>query len=357
MSTVPPAGDRRLVGSARQLARADLMELLDGPGRGMRVARLTTANGFDIEVLPDRGMDLGMVSWRGIPLAWSSPVGLISAGRLGGSEDAWDRGFGGGLLATCGLDQFGRESRSESGDVLPMHGRAHTLSASEVRTWADPFGESAGVGFAGSTRQVSSLGECLRLDRVVFAPIGGQTITIQDRVTNEAPVSWPHLLLYHVNLGWPLLDADAVLDIHGVDETGLPVRLGAPIPRDDAAAAGLEEWASMPEPLDGFGEQVFRHPFADVASIAARLTSPNTRVALSLRFSASELPVLYQWKQASTGRYALGIEPANAVAIDGQAEARANGTLPILEPGESREYALTFEIEELFSHDLDAQPV
>ena len=346
MPAARPADLRRLVGSPRQLARADLVELLDGPGRGSRVARLTAADGFDIEVLADRGMDLGMVSWRGLPLAWSSPVGLIAAERLGSTAESWDRGFGGGLLATCGLDQFGRPSRSETGAALPMHGRAHTLAASDVRVWADPLAEDGSIGFAGTTRQASALGECLRLDRVVAAPTNGTTIAITDRVTNEAPVPWPHLILYHVNLGWPLLDPDAILQV-GADDEDDRNRPGTPIPRDAAAEDGLATWHQMPAPQDRFDEQVFRHPLDGLDAVRARLTSPSAGVALSVRFASAELPVLYQWKQASAGRYALGIEPANAVAIGGQEEARANGTLPVLEPGESREYTVTFEIEQL----------
>lgn len=341
-----PTELRRLIGSPRQLGRADLVELLDGPGRGSRVARLTAANGFDVEVLPDRGMDLGMVSWRGVPLAWSSPTGLISAERLGGPEDAWDRGFGGGLVTTCGLDQFGRASRSDDGAYLPMHGRAHTLAASDVRTWADPLGDERSIGFSGTTRQVTALGECLRLDRVVTLSSDGATMTLRDRVTNEAPEAWPHLVLYHVNLGWPLLDADASLDLRSADEEG-ERPLDPPIPRDEAAAAGSDTWARMPAPQDRYAEQVFRHPIDGPATVAARLVSPNTGLVFSLRFESAQLPVLYQWKQAAAGRYALGIEPANAIALDGQAEARANGTLPVLAPGESREYVLTFELTEL----------
>lgn len=339
---------RRLVGSPRQLARADLFEMLEGPGRGARVVRLTAANGFDLEVLPDRGMDIGMVSWRGIPLSWASPVGPIAASRIGGSEEeGWERGFGGGLLTTCGLDQFGRPSEAADGTRLPMHGRAHTLSAYEVRTWARPFEDPAAVGFSGTTRQATALGECLTLERVVSAEVNGTVLSVQDRVTNEAPIPWPHLILYHVNLGWPLIGHGSRLEVLTRHGEGAPRPAAPPVPRDDAAQAGLADWSLMPPPQDGFGEEVFRHPLEQDTRATVRLRSAQAGVALSLDFDTAQLPVLYQWKQAAAGRYALGIEPANAIAIDGQAQARANGSLPILEPGESREYTLAFRVEPL----------
>ncbi len=337
----------RRVGGPRQLARADLLEFADGPGRGSRVARLTEANGFDIEVFPDRGMDLGMVSWRGLPLAWLSPVGPIAPGRLGGLPEAWERGFGGGLLTTCGLDQFGRPSAAADGAPLPMHGRAHTLVASGVHAWAGGPGREATMGCAGTTRQVAALGENLRLDRRVSVGLGSGRLLVEDRVTNDGPEPWPQLILYHVNLGWPLVGESASVSVRGVDEAGAEVPLAAPVPRDAAARAGLADWAGMPPPQDGAPEQVFRHPLEGSAAVAVEVANPEAGVAVSIRFETAALPFLYQWKHPAAGRYALGIEPANAMAIDGQAEARENGTLPILAPGESRDYALAISVESI----------
>nr|WP_199736313.1 DUF4432 family protein [Micromonospora sp. HM5-17] len=61
-------------------------------------------------------------------------------------------------------------------------------------------------------------------------------------------------------------------------------------------------------------------------------------------FHSGQLPALLQWKSLRRGTYVLGIEPANCPVIGGRVEARERGVLPVLQPGESRRYALEFRI-------------
>jgi hypothetical protein len=46
---------------------------------------------------------------------------------------------------------------------------------------------------------------------------------------------------------------------------------------------------------------------------------------------------------SGAGVHVLGIEPANCY-VEGRADERARGTLVMLEPGETREYELAFEV-------------
>ena len=49
-------------------------------------------------------------------------------------------------------------------------------------------------------------GENLVLTRRIEAQLGGRAIAILDRVENRGFRPTPHMLLYHFNFGWPLLD-------------------------------------------------------------------------------------------------------------------------------------------------------
>ncbi len=42
--------------------------------------------------------------------------------------------------------------------------------------------------------------------------------------------------------------------------------------------------------------------------------------------------------------YVMSMEPANCPTIEGREAALNRGTLPFLEPGETREYKLSFEV-------------
>jgi hypothetical protein len=55
------------------------------------------------------------------------------------------------------------------------------------------------------------------------------------------------------------------------------------------------------------------------------------------------LPWLINWQHWGKGEYVTGLEPATHPPI-GQSQARAQGTLIHLEPGESRRYELEMEV-------------
>ena len=93
---------------------------------GWRALDLRAWDGIDARLLPDRGLDCFGAWYRGVPLAWVSAVG--ERGPLGGRlrDDDWLRGFGGGLVATCGLRNVGaaeRGPRPARRDLPPARAR------------------------------------------------------------------------------------------------------------------------------------------------------------------------------------------------------------------------------------------
>ena len=333
------------VGDLRRLARAETMERTEGPGRGSRATRLSLIGGLDLEVLPDRGLDIGAASWQGTPLAWLSPADAAAPGSLDPGSEGWRRSFGGGLLVTCGLDQFGVESTDERG-ALPMHGRAHRLSATGLSTWSRQAGDDWEIGALGETRQATPFDENLRLSRSITTSLQDRSLRISDQVTNDAHIRWPHMLLYHFNFGWPLIAEGTRIGVSYVVD-GIRVDCVEPEPRDDDARRGLEEWDRVDRlSVDG-PEQVFSLTFPPRAEVSVRIESPRAGLSANLRFLSSELPVLYLWKSLRPGANVLGVEPANSPGIHGQARLREEGGLPVLRPDETRTYELRLDIEPL----------
>jgi len=95
---------------------------------GWRALDVRVWEGIDIRLLPDRGFDCFGAWYRGVPLAWVSAVGERGpiSGRL--HDDDWLRGFGGGLVATCGLRNVGAPSEGHG-----LHGEIAHQPAREVR--------------------------------------------------------------------------------------------------------------------------------------------------------------------------------------------------------------------------------
>jgi len=328
-----PEQMRDRLGRMEQVASTALLVDDEGPARGMR--RLVVRCGelaFDLH--PDRALDIGAATFRGIPLAWASPSGLRSPVHRGDSPMGWLDTFSGGLVATCGLDAFGSPSQVD-GEVFPLHGRIGTEQADHVAcdaAWMDDGDYEIRV--SGRVEQARLFGESLELRRTVRCRLGRSAIELHDIVTNTGTAGQPHMLLYHLNIGWPLLDEGA--------ELHLPSREVQP--RDDDARAGLAEWNRFAPPVPAFPEQVFRHVLPQRTEVTAALRNPRLGLELSVAFSSAELPHLFQWKLLASRGYVLGLEPANCPVIEGRATAVERGVLPLLAPGESRQYRLTFAV-------------
>jgi hypothetical protein len=168
--------------------------------------------------------------------------------------------------------------------------------------------------------------------------VGGTSIEIEDRLENLGFTRAPFQLLYHVNLGWPLLDEGA--RIFG------PGRAGEqPEPRDADAASGLSEWDRAGPPTQAFRERVFYHrPVPDAEGFAeARLESPTGGLVFKVRFRPEELPEMVQWTMTGEGHYVLGLEPA-VCRVGGFAVESAAGRVPVLEPGATRAFHLSLVV-------------
>ena len=327
------------VGRLQQVAGIEPFVFQEGLAHGARALRLRTGGSLSLDVLCDRGMDLGAAEYRGTPLAWLSPTGVVAPHFRELQGEGWLRSFGGGLLVTCGLQNVGEPS-VRNGEELGLHGRISntpaTLLAREVR-WD---GENCLLQARAEVRESKVFGADLVLRRTVSARVGEACVWIEDTVRNEGYTPEPLMLLYHINLGWPLLDETARLV--GPGHPGEP-----PEPRDAEAQKGLKHWDSFATPTPGFRERVFYHrPRADAQGWAeARLENPSLEggIALSVRFRPEQLPQFVQWTMTGEGTYVVGLEPATC-RVGGYAREEEAGRVIHLAPGDSRRYQLQIEI-------------
>ena len=327
---------RRRVGRLDQAAGIEPLVLDDGPARGVRALRVRTGSGLSFTVLPDRGMDLDATEFRGVPLAWLSHTGVVAPSFRESEGEGWLRSFHGGLLVTCGLQNVGPPGEV-NGEVLGLHGRVSNTPASRVSHEARWDEGGCVLEARGEIREARVFGANLVLRRTISARVGESRIRVEDAVENEGFEPQPLMLLYHMNLGWPLLDETARLV-----GPGKP-----PEPRDDDAQSGLRTWNRFAAPTPGFRERVFYHrPEAkEDGWTEARLENPalGDGLTLSIRFRPEELPEFVQWTMTGEGTYVLGLESATCRVGGREAEEEA-GRVIYLQPGESRRYRLEISV-------------
>ena len=87
-----------------------------------------------------------------------------------------------------------------------LHGHALLTPARLVGYGTCWEGDECILWAEGEVVQAAMFGEDLHLFRRTEARMGGNGFTVEDRAENHGFSRTPHMLLYHVNLGYPLLD-------------------------------------------------------------------------------------------------------------------------------------------------------
>jgi len=309
---------RDRVGDPGQIFRIDKFVSDDGPARGSRVIRLTSGGALEVELHPDRALDVGRVTYRGVPIAWLSPTGFSAPGLAEPLGDGWVRTWGGGLLSTVGLDSFG-PSGVDGTEEFGTHGRIGVQPATMTR--CEIIDSQLVV--EGEVRQATAFADSLRLTRRVTVPIGESRIIVDDIVTNDGPDSVEWMILYHVNLGWPLLDSHTDISIPSADGSG---RL------------------EFGEPLAEFSQSVVQFTLQE-GEDTVLIQNPKLKMAFSLKYSVDTLPWLNTWRVPQRQRYVMAIEPSNTPSIAGRLAARASGDIATLKSGASSSLRLEFRLE------------
>jgi hypothetical protein len=318
----------RHVGHLSQIAGVRLMELQEGQESCVRIADVRSGSGLRFQISLDRGMDISVAEYKGLSLAWRSPQGDVHPSHFDPKGMGWLKSFPGGLMTGCGLTTAGAPS-VDAGEDLGIHGRLSNLPASNTKAETEWTGDRCVFKVCGVIRENVIFKENLALYRTIEVELGKSTITLRDKVVNEGFRRSPLMMLYHINLGWPLLDEGS--DVH--------LNARSMKPRDAEAEKGNASAKSIPDPISGYKEQVFYHDLmADNDGFASAVLA-NKKLGLGLfaRYRQKELPRFVQWKMVAEGEYVLGFEPANCL-VEGRAKERERGTLEFLEPGETREF-------------------
>ncbi|MDO8685553.1 MAG: aldose 1-epimerase family protein [Clostridiales bacterium] len=325
----------KYVGDASQLFGVRDSVLKGGAAEGVRALDVRNGCGLDFTILPDRGMDIAWLSYKGINMSYISHTGIKAPQYFNDRGLGFLRNFYAGFLTTCGLSYAGTPS-SDMGEELGLHGRIANLPAEEVYAGTDWQGDVPTVKIKGKIREAMFFNENLILDREISVRNGENKISIIDNVENLGFRAQPLMILYHFNLGYPLLSSKSYLVSPSTNI----------VPRDDTALSGLNECRKFQQPTSGYKEQVFYHELKELDAggrTFAALVNPVLKLAVVIRFNKNQLGRLIQWKQMGEGEYVLGIEPANCRVV-GRAKERSEGTLQFINPGEVRKFELEVEI-------------
>lgn len=322
------------LGSIQQLASVRRIQYQDSRAGGMNAVQVH-AGPLQFVTALDKCLDITGVTYKGINLTFLSKPGLQNRQSYDTHGQEAQRSIMGGLFFTCGTDNVGTPDEA---NALPMHGTLRSTPADHVCTDAWWDGDDYRIRISGEMRQAALFGENILLRRTIETVLcsngSADTITLHDEFTNEAYSQTPFMLLYHCNIGYPLLDAGSQVHIPALS-TCL---------RGEDHATSLP-WDRIEEPVDNLPEQVFFHKVCPDAEglVTIGVHNPSLSLGLDITYRQDQLPRLTQWKSMASGDYVVGLEPCNC-HVDGQVWERENGTLEMLRPGEKKCVDLIFKV-------------
>ncbi|MBL8827396.1 MAG: aldose 1-epimerase family protein [Planctomycetaceae bacterium] len=292
-----------------------------------------------LTIVPTRGMSLWKM-WTGEhEIGWRSPVRgpvhpkfvqLDAPNGVG-----WLQGFD-ELLVRCGLESNGAPQFKPTGELeYPLHGRIGNLPAHQVEVTVDP--ERQEIRVSGEVDEGRLFGNRLRLKATYVTKFNSTRVGVIDEVTNPGAVPSELELLYHINVGHPLVTGGA--RVH------CPVK--KLVPRTPHAASLVKSWNEYPAPQPGVPEVVYFMELAHDAQGRTRalLEGAHGERGLSVLYRREQLPYFALWKapQALEDGYVTGLEPTINWPNPRSFE-KEHGRVATIAPGTTRRFEVDLEV-------------
>jgi hypothetical protein len=317
----------------------------NGPARGTRALWVNTGGGLRYRILPDRGLDIDQAFFNQHSLTFLAYKGVTppQAEALRHGAD-WLRGFGVGLLTSCGPTNAGGPA-TDNGETVGLHG-PHSGTAASVESVVQPDVRAGKLEMSVTAvvRYGAFYGPCVELRRTISSRLGENVIDVRDEFFNAGNEDQPHAWLLHVNFGYPLCDAGSVFcyDAEKIE------------PLDDPAAqkyfgAGDGAYKRVPAPLKEHHGQnsvvAYLYPKAVNAAGDVTVGVVNERLGfgVALHYNAREFARCGNWQHWGEHEYVGALEPMTG-GVEGRDKDRAKGWLLNLPAGGRRSYRYKIEV-------------
>ncbi len=315
----------KYVGHASQIRGAEEHILKGGKGEGMRLLTVRNGKGLDFTISLDRAADISRLSFKGTNMGYFAPCGYVAPSYYNGD---FLKSFTAGFFTTCGLTTVGTPTLDD-GEDCPLHGTISNIPAEKVNCKET----DDGLEIYAEIVEASLFGRKMTLKRTYFISYEKNEITLSDEIVNDGGAEEPVMVLYHCNMGYPLLSENSEVVIPN----------SKILPRNEDAAKGISDSLKMEKPQKGYVEQCFYYDVNEKDGFAnAGIYSPDENVGVVLSFDKKGLDYFTEWKMMGETEYVLGLEPGNCTP-DGRSVLRERGELKFLAPGESYKTLLKFK--------------
>ncbi len=298
------------ISNLRQVASVTRYTVTEGVLKGLDVIDCTNGK-IRFLINTDKACDVMQLYHEGENVSFVSKNGFTKR------EIPFLNRFEGGMLYTCGLDSIGAR------DGFELHGTFHNTPAEVTR--AEVCDE--GVVVEAKIRSTALFGKNLLMKRRITSPLGSDSVRVSDTLVNEGTNEENYCILYHVNLGYPMLDSGSYI-VADTEEI---------IPRTEWSGENVADAFKIKDPVPNEDECCY---FLKLKTPKISLVNEKARKKFTLSYSPDTLPKFVEWRSMASFDYALGLEPCTSV-LDAGFEYRT------LAPSENVSFFVNIKVEKI----------
>ncbi len=308
------------IGNPLQIRGAEQYILQNGKGDGMHFLCIRNGLGLEAWISLDRAGDLSRVSFKGDNMGYFAPCGYVAPEYYDGVGAGFLKSFTAGFFTTCGLTAVGSPCEDD-GETLPLHGTISNIPSQLNAVLEDKDGLTVIL----TVTDAAIFNRKLTLKRSYRFSYLENSIEVEDTVTNNADTTSPYMILYHCNMGYPLLSENSEVVIPNSEVK----------PRNEHAECYIKTALKMEKPQAMYEECCYYYNVLEKDGIAkAGIYNKDIEKGIVMSYNKNALPYFTEWKMMGKTDYVLGLEPGNCTP-DGRDVLRKNGTLKFLKPDES----------------------
>jgi len=326
---------KNYVGNNLQIRGAEALVLQGGKGNGMHFLYVRNGLGLEAWVSLDRAGDISRLNFKGDNMGYFSPCGYVAPTYYEKEGTGFLKSFTAGFFTTCGLTAVGAPCVDEDGEA-PMHGTISNTPAELLAVEEDNDCLTVKL------RVIDAVifGKKIVLNRIYSFSYKENIFSVEDTVTNEGDTAIPYMIMYHCNMGYPLLSENSILKIPNKSVN----------PRDREAEKYIDTALKMEKPQACFAERCYYYDVLENNNLATvGIYNEDIAKGVILNYKKDTLPCFTEWKMMGKRDYVLGLEPGNCTP-DGRDVLRKKGTLKFLQP----EQSCTTTVEFKFINNIEA---
>ena len=270
-----------------QIAYVRRYALMGGEADGIKVVEVY--NGVLRFLLNEsKALDIMQLFHKGVNISY------LSKNNFTKRETTFLKRFEGGMLYTCGIDVIGGQAGYED------HGSFHNIPALVTRCECNEDKIIVEATICDS----ELFGKNLVMKRRYETEVGSNTVTLYDTLINEGYCTEDYSILYHVNIGYPMLDdgAKIIADIKNIT------------PRNEWAKKHIDKAFEIEAPEDNNEETCY---LLNLNKKEVEVVNDKLGKKVTLSFEGAPLNHFVEWKSMASGDYALGLEPSTS-RLDGE---------------------------------------